>query len=135
MTVIAIFILVFLCTLHTYGSGHLVREKVVFICICICICISLIWKYAFGGRRSGVDFVSLSLSSSPPLQLFRRRRPVATLCIMYLCIFCLYFSSFFCQDSHFLRYPDILSALTLFFMHQHTSPREGLPYPPYHHLS
>ena len=102
-----------------------------FICDCICICISLIWKYAVGGRRGGVDFVSLSLSSSPPLQLFRRRRPVATLCIMYLCIFCLYFSPFFfCQDSHFPRYPGILSALTLFFMHQHTSPREGLPYPP-----
>ena len=48
-------------------------EEVVFICVCICI--SLIWKYAFGGRRGGVDFVSLSLSSSPPLQLFRRRTP------------------------------------------------------------
>ena len=104
----------------------------VFIFNCICICISLIWKYAVGGKRSGVDFVSLSLSSSPPLQLFRRRRPVATLCIMNLCILCFLFFIilFFCQDLHFWRIVGILSALTLFLMHHHTSPREGLPYPP-----
>ena len=112
--------------------------------------IAYIWRWAFDERKSGVYLhlylyfslmevciwwkekwcwfrlpVSLqfsTLAAVPP--------PPPSCNFVYHVFVYFLFVFFIIQDSHFLRYPGILSALTLFFIHQHDSLREGLPYPP-----